>query len=144
MKKFLIACAAVCCAALMAAPAAPKGWVTDYDAALEQAAKEKKTVLVLFTGSDWCGWCKKLHKDTLDQAAFKKFADKKLVLVYMDMPRNQSAADKAKVQALSRKLEAGGGVPCTVIVAADGTVKGKIVGYRPLKKYMPELKKLAK
>ena len=144
MKKFLIACAAVCCAALMAAPAAPKGWVTDYDAALEQAAKEKKTVLVLFTGSDWCGWCKKLHKDTLDQAAFKKFADKKLVLVYMDMPRNQAPADKAKVRELSRKLQAGGGVPSTVIVGADGTVKGKIGGYRPLKNYMAELKKLTK
>ena len=144
MKKFLIACAAVCCAALVAAPAAPKGWVTDYDAALVQAAKEKKSVLVLFTGSDWCGWCKKLHKDTLDQAAFKKFADKKLILVYMDMPRSQAPADRAKVQELSRKLQAGGGVPCTVIIGADGTVKGKIVGYRPLERYLAELKKFVK
>ena len=144
MKKILIACAAVCCAALMAAPATPKGWVTDYDAALEQAAKEKKTVLVLFTGSDWCGWCQKLRKDTLDQSAFKKFAANNLILVYMDMPRNQAPADRAKVQALSRKLKAGGGVPCTVIVGSDGTVKGKIVGYRPLKKYMPELEQFVK
>ena len=144
MKKFLIACAAVCCAALVAAPAAPKGWVTGYDAALKQAAKEKKTVLVLFTGSDWCGWCKKLHKDTLDQAAFKKFAAQNLILVYMDMPIKQAPEDRAKVQELSQKLKAGGGVPCTVIVGADGRVKGKILGYRPLTKYIEEIGKLTK
>ena len=144
MKKILIACAAVCCAALMAAPAAPLGWSTDYDGAVKQAAREKKCVLVLFTGSDWCGWCKKLRKDTLDQAAFKKFAAKNLILVYMDMPREQTLAERAKVQDLAGKLKAGGGVPCTVIVDRDGRVRGKIVGYRPLATYIEEIGKLAK
>ena len=142
MKKILAVFAAFCCAALMAAP--PAGWVTDYDAALEQAAKDKKTVLVLFTGSDWCGWCIKLHKDTLGQKEFKKFAAKKLILVYMDMPRKQDPAERAKVRELSSKLQAGGGVPCTVLVDPSGEVKGKISGYRPLKKYMAELKKFVK
>jgi thiol-disulfide isomerase/thioredoxin len=32
----------------------------DYKAALEQAGKENKLVLLDFTGSDWCGWCIKL------------------------------------------------------------------------------------
>ena len=143
MKKILIACAAVCCAALMAVPA-PKGWLTDYDAALEQAAKEKKCVLVLFTGSDWCPPCKRLRKDTLEQRAFKKFAAEKLILVYMDVPRGPAPAGPTKLKEASAKLQPGGGVPCTVIVGADGTVKGKISGYRPLNGYIAEIKKLAK
>lgn len=143
MKKFLIACAAVCCAALMAVPA-PKGWLTDYDAALEQAAKEKKCVLVLFTGSEWCGWCVKLRKDTLDQPAFRKFAARKLVLVYVDVPRGPVPTGPSRLAALSAKLQPGGGVPCTVIVGPDGRIKGKIGGYLPLKNYMAELKKLTK
>lgn len=143
MKKFLIACAAVCCAALMAAPA-PKGWTTDYDGALKQAAREKKCVLVLFTGSEWCGWCKKLRKETLDQAAFRKFAAQNLVLVYMDIPRGPEPAGPTRLKEVSAKLQPGGGVPCTVIVGADGTVKGKISGYRPLKRYIAEIKELTK
>ena len=143
MKKILIVCAAFCCAALMAAPT-PKGWGTDYDAALKQAAKEKKCVLVLFTGSEWCGWCVKLRKDTLDRPAFRKFAAEKLVLVYMDVPRGPAPAGPTRLKEVSEKLQPGGGVPCTVIVGADGTVKGKIGGYLPLKRYLAELKKLTK
>ena len=143
MKKFLTALAAVCCAALMAAPA-PKGWTTDYDAALKQAAWEKKCVLVLFTGSEWCGWCVKLRRDTLDQAAFRKFAAQNLVLVYMDVPRGPVPAGPTRLKAVSEKLQPDGGVPCTVIVGADGRIKGKIGGYLPLERYLAELGKLTK
>ena len=31
-------------------------WGTDLPAALTQAKKEKKLVVMDFTGSDWCGW----------------------------------------------------------------------------------------
>lgn len=140
MKKIFAALAAFCCIALTAAP--PEGWGTDYDAALEQAAQEGKTVLVLFTGSDWCSWCIKLRRETLEKKAFQNFASENLVLVYMDMPRKQPAAEKAKVQALAAKLQAGGGVPCTVLVGPDGEIKGKISGYRPLKKYLDEIRKI--
>ena len=32
-----------------------EGWITDYEAAKKQAAKEGKDILMDFTGSDWCG-----------------------------------------------------------------------------------------
>ena len=35
-------------------------WLTDLDQAKAVAAKEKKAILVDFTGSDWCGWCIRL------------------------------------------------------------------------------------
>ncbi|MCK5682332.1 thioredoxin family protein, partial [bacterium] len=35
-------------------------WQTDFAAAKAQAQKENKLLLIDFTGSDWCGWCKKL------------------------------------------------------------------------------------
>jgi thioredoxin-related protein len=37
-------------------------WLTDYDAALTQAEKQDKNVLLYFTGSDWCAQCKMLKK----------------------------------------------------------------------------------
>ena len=60
---------------------AGEGWGTDYNAALASALKENRNVLLDFTGSDWCGWCVKLKKDTFDQPAFKEYADKNLVLI---------------------------------------------------------------
>ncbi len=36
-------------------------WNTDYENTLTKAKIEKKGVLLLFTGSDWCPPCKKLH-----------------------------------------------------------------------------------
>jgi len=38
-------------------------WTQDAKAALAEAVKEKKDVLIDFTGSDWCGWCKKLDAE---------------------------------------------------------------------------------
>ena len=76
---------------------APKQWLTDYDAAVKQAQKEKKTLLVLFTGSDWCPGCIALNEHALSKPEFLEFAKKHLVLVYMDSPRRtpQSAAERA-------------------------------------------------
>ena len=50
---------------------APKGWGTDYDAALARAAKEKRPVLALFTGSDWCPYCVQLEKKVLKDSSFR-------------------------------------------------------------------------
>ena len=33
-------------------------WETDISVAMEKAKKEGKDILINFTGSDWCGWCK--------------------------------------------------------------------------------------
>ena len=44
------------------ARAAP-GWETDFAAARKQAREQKKDLLIDFTGSDWCGWCKRLKEE---------------------------------------------------------------------------------
>ena len=36
-------------------------WHTDMNKAMK-ISKKKKTIDVIFTGSDWCGWCIKLQK----------------------------------------------------------------------------------
>jgi len=51
-------------ASLILATAATAGasWMTDIDSALAKAKKEKKNVLVEFTGSDWCPPCIMMDK----------------------------------------------------------------------------------
>lgn len=65
-----------------------EGWSNDLEAAKKQATSEKKSLLLDFTGSDWCGWCIKLNKEVFDHDAFKNGVKDKLVLVEIDFPKD--------------------------------------------------------
>ncbi|MCU0405895.1 MAG: thioredoxin family protein, partial [Ignavibacteriaceae bacterium] len=58
-------------------------WNGNLEKAVEQAKKENKTVLVNFTGSDWCIWCKRLSSEVFQQKEFEEYAKKSLVLVML-------------------------------------------------------------
>src|ERR1043165_6018766 len=62
-------------------------WLGDLESAKERAQQEKKFILVYFTGSDWCPWCKKLSNEIFIQPDFADFARSKFVLVEADFPR---------------------------------------------------------
>ncbi len=64
-------------------------WQTDYEKAVKIAKKEKKPLLVFFTGSDWCGPCKMLTEDFFDSKKFKKLADENFIIYEADFPRNK-------------------------------------------------------
>jgi len=113
-------------AAAKAGPPAIKGWTQDYDKALEYAAKSKRPILLDFTGSDWCGWCIKLHDEVFVKDAFKAYADKNLVLVELDFPRSKPQSDEVKKRnrALAQKYGVRG---FPTIVVLDSTGK-KVLG----------------
>ena len=106
------------------------GWTTHYAQAVEQAKKEDKAILLDFTGSDWCEWCMKMKKETLDTGAFKSYAKQNLVLVEVDFPQNkpQSEALKAQNQKLGQQFGISG-YPSFVILNKNGKVLGRQVGY---------------
>ena len=79
-------------------PAEAQTWITDYDAAMKIAEKEGKTVLINFTGSDWCGWCKKLDREVFDTEEFKAYAAENLVLLKLDFPRKKQLPAEEKKQ----------------------------------------------
>jgi thioredoxin-related protein len=115
--------------------AAPGGehWVGDFDEAVELARKQNKDLLVDFTGSDWCIWCKKLDKEVFSEQAFLDAAQKDFVLVALDFPHADDV--KAKVpnpdrnKELSEKYEIQG-FPTVLLMNPDGEVYAK-TGYRP-------------
>ena len=71
-------------------------WVATYKEALKRSKKEDKPVLMYFTGSDWCGPCIRLDRELFHTKKFKSIADKDLILLEVDIPRNQDlvAPDK--------------------------------------------------
>jgi len=128
MKKLLVAVLA--CFAITQVHAAHATWLTSLSQAQAQAKAENKLILMNFTGSDWCPWCIKLDKDTLDQQQFVDYANKNLVLVTVDFPQNkeQPADLKAANAALAKKYDVSG-FPTLVVAKPDGTAVWTQVGY---------------
>ena len=128
MKRILVALF-VCCLAgsLMAADSS---WLTSVPDAKAQAKKENKLVLLDFTGSDWCGWCKKFDKDVLSTDKFTGYAKSKLVLVAVDFPSHikQDATLKRANQELRKRFDVNG-FPTFVLLNSAGKELGRQVGY---------------
>lgn len=117
-----------------AAPAGPKTdltWMTDADAARAVARAENKTLLLDFTGSDWCGWCIRLDNEVFSTPEFASYAREKLVLLKLDFPkrREQSAAERKQNEELAAQYGIRG-FPTIVVLRPDGTEKGRL-GYSP-------------
>lgn len=105
-------------------------WLTDYDKALAQARTEHKKVLLDFTGSDWCVWCKKLDKGVFSQASFKEYARQNLVLLEVDFPQIKKLSKKLQEQ--NEKLKDQykvEGFPTLVLLDGDGKKLSEINGY---------------
>ncbi len=60
--------------------------------------KMGKPILADFTGSDWCGWCMRLHKEVFNTPDFKKWADKNVVLLELDYPHTTPQPEALKQQ----------------------------------------------
>lgn len=130
MMKKLFALGFFLVAALALPAAEGAGWTTDYKAALEQAKADDRRVFLFFTGSDWCGWCKRLNREILSTPEFNKFADDKLVLVELDFPRSktQTADVKAQNAELAQRFKIRG-YPTIIVLDSSGKKVGQL-GYQ--------------
>lgn len=63
-------------------------WTMDYESAVKLAAEKDLPMMLNFTGSDWCGWCKLMDQKVFAGEAFKTYAKDKIVLVTLDFPRD--------------------------------------------------------
>jgi len=113
-----------------AEPNSELSWGTDPPTALNQARSENKTVLLDFTGSDWCPWCIKFDHEVLSTDKFAAYAKDKLVLVLLDFPRpkSQSQTLKQANQALAKQFGVQG-YPTYVLLSSAGKELGRQVGY---------------
>ena len=106
--------------------------VVPASAAKKEAAAGGKYILLAFSGSDWCGWCKKLEKEVFSQSEFVRDAQKAFVLTMIDNPRDKSILSKVaerQNQELTEKFNVRG-FPCAVLCDAEGTEIKRFGGYR--------------
>ncbi len=75
-----------------------EGWMVDMDEAYAASVKEGKPIMANFTGSDWCGWCKRLTASVFSKPEFKEWAKENVILLELDFPRRTSIPEKYKKQ----------------------------------------------
>ena len=104
-------------------------WLTDLNSAKSKAKSDNKLVLLDFTGSDWCGWCKRLNAEVFSKPQFQDYAARNLVLVELDFPRYKQQSDDVKKQnmrlASEFQIE---GFPTVIVLDAGGKKVGEL-GY---------------
>jgi thiol-disulfide isomerase/thioredoxin len=61
-------------------------WFNDVGKAQALSKSTGKPIFAFFTGSDWCGWCRKLQAEVLTKPAFKAWASEEVVLLELDFP----------------------------------------------------------
>jgi thioredoxin-related protein len=137
MRKLAVAALALAfgCLGLQAAEkpaesgAEPGKWTMDFDAAKRVAAERHLPLLVNFTGSDWCYWCKLMDRQVFSEEAWTSWAADRLLLVWIDFPSDKTLVPMGYVMR-NRALAALFGVdgyPTYILLAEDGeTVLGQL------------------
>ena len=105
---------------------AADGWRTDIAAAVRDANREGKHVLVEFTGSDWCPPCKFMAKNVFSKKSFISAASEDYILVKLDFPQSDPAlAEKNSKWSDLFKVQ---GYPTVVLLNPEGREIDRIVG----------------
>lgn len=85
-------------AAQEAYSAANEGWMVSVEKAHEESVRTGKPIMANFTGSDWCGWCKRLTASVFSKKEFKDWANDNVVLLELDFPRRTKLPEEIEQQ----------------------------------------------
>ena len=88
---------------LLAADADPKGvmpgkWTMDLNAAKKLANEKKLPILLNFSGSDWCSWCKLMEKNVFSKQDWKGYAKDNILMVIIDFPKDSMIVPQEYVE----------------------------------------------
>lgn len=98
--------------------AEPGEWTHDWDAATAAAERTGRPLFVLFTGSDWCPWCKILDRQVFSTDEWAAWARENVYPVRVDFPSNASLVPekhRARNRELQRRYGIGGYPTCLLL-----------------------------
>ncbi len=106
-------------------------WNKDIRQAAEQAAKEKKPLLIMVS-APWCGYCQKMLHTTFQDEKLIGRLNNCFVPVYLDADENEKWVQQLKVDAL----------PTTLLVSSEMKVVKRLSGYQSAEQINGQIVKL--
>lgn len=110
-------------------------WSESFTDAQALAKEEGKNVVLVFSGSDWCGPCIRLEREIWKAEGFADMAGEDFVFYKADFPRRKvnklSEELSAQNGELAEKYNLRGAFPLVVVLTPEGEVLGK-TGYKKL------------
>lgn len=103
-------------------------WLTDVEPALQKANESGQLVLLKFT-ADWCGYCKKMERETFTRPAVANLVNTRFVPVLVDADKYQPLVKHLKIK----------GLPAILVVSPDMAILERVSGYQTEDKLLPIL-----
>jgi thiol-disulfide isomerase/thioredoxin len=101
------------------------------DEAQAKAGAENKLVMLDFS-TEWCVYCKKLDADTWPDSTVQTWLKNNVVAIKLDGDQEQHLVKRYDIR----------GYPTIVFLKPDGSVAGKIVGYRPPERFLQDAEEI--
>jgi thioredoxin-related protein len=113
--------------------AVAQNWLTDLEEAKKIAVETNKSIVLVFSGSDWCAPCMKLEKNVFSTVEFKQYASENYVLLKADFPQRKknklSKEQQTHNNQLAEKYNKNGFFPLVVTLDSKGKSTGSL-GYK--------------
>ena len=145
MKRILI----VVISLFIAVSLSAQVWETSLEVAKNNASKDGKSIILVFSGSDWCIPCMKLEKNIWESQDFVDYSKTHYILLRADFPKKKGNALSNEQQQQNDKLAESynkdGLFPLVLVLDKVGKVLGS-TGYKNItpKEYIALLHSLEK
>lgn len=103
-------------------------WHSNLRDAVSESAEQGRPMLILFT-ADWCGYCQKMRRNTLENEVVARRVKEGFVPVLVDVDEAPDLAKRLRIA----------GLPTVLIVSPDRKVTHRIAGYKTARDFDAEL-----
>jgi len=112
-----------------------QNWITDFEEAKQTAREKDQSIVLVFSGSDWCAPCIKLEKEIWESETFKTQGETSFVMLRADFPRRKKNAltivQREHNNNLASIYNSNGFFPLVVVLNKNGEVLGEM-GYKKI------------
>lgn len=110
-----------------------QNWHKNFEEAQKDAQTNNKTLVLVFSGSDWCAPCIKLDREVWQSTEFKDYAAQHYALYKADFPRRKANKLSENLEkqnkGLAEKYNAKGYFPLVLVLNTKGEILGE-TGYQ--------------
>lgn len=115
-------------------------WRT-FDAGFEEAKKNNKKIM-LDVYTDWCGWCKRLDKDTYGNEKVIEYLNKEYIAIKLNAESNAKInyKDKSYTETSLAQYFGVTGYPAIIFFDSDAEAINLLPGYVNAERFLPIIK----